>query len=99
MTLHPSQVRRLVSKNWHYFLIKLVPLTLQDYNIATMSIPKRDGVGSYLCLPCLIGKPKKGNFPIYQRPSLEKLNGWKEKILLLASKVVLIKDIVQAISI
>lgn len=74
-----------------------MPLSLQDTIIATLGILKREGIRTYLGLPCLIRSPKKENFQFFKDRVWKNLNGWKGKVMSPAGKVGLIKNIVQAI--
>lgn len=76
---------------------KLVSMQLQRFISDALGIPTSDGYGTYLGLSCLIGISKKHIFQFVKDQVWKKFNGWKEKILSLAGKVVLIRNMVQAI--
>lgn len=62
-----------------------------------LGISTSDGYGTYLGLPCLIGISKKEIFQFFKDRLWKKLNGMKENILSQAGRVVLSKNVVQAI--
>lgn len=74
-----------------------MPLSSQDTITATLGILKREGIGTYLGLPCLIGGPKKEIFQFLKDRVWKKLNGCKGKVMSPTGKVGLIKNVVQAI--
>ena len=56
-------------------------------------------LGKYLGLPPIIGRGKKQAFSEIKQKVVQKLNGWKGKMLSLAGKEVLIKSVAQALPI
>ncbi|KAK6157650.1 hypothetical protein DH2020_011898 [Rehmannia glutinosa] len=62
-----------------------------------LGVPQVDQHDRYLGLPALIGKSKKVAFKAIQERVLQKLKGWKERMLSRAGKEILIKAIIQAI--
>lgn len=52
----------------------------------------------YLGLPSLVGRPKKGVFKFLKDRVAKKIQEWSTKLLLRAGKIVLIKNVAQAIS-
>ena len=51
----------------------------------------------YLGLPALVGREKKRNFIYLKERVWKKLQGWKEKLLSITGREVLIKAVIQAI--
>ena len=51
----------------------------------------------YLGLPALVGREKKRNFIYLKERVWKKLQGWKEKLLSITGREVLIKVVIQAI--
>ena len=51
----------------------------------------------YLGLPTLVGRAKKRSFIYLKERVWKKLQGWKEKLLSIAGREVLIKAVIQAI--
>ena len=62
-----------------------------------MGVPEIKGYEKYLGLPTMVGKNKSANLNFIKEKVWEKLQRWKEKILSLAGKVVLLKTVIQAI--
>lgn len=75
------------------FIDKLVPSSLQHSIVSILEIHNKGGQGTYISLPCPISLSKKEMFQFLKYRFWKKLNGWKEKVLSQADKMVLVKAI------
>lgn len=85
-----------VSKSSIFFSKSMTELRKQEIALA-LNMSCSSGDGKYLSLPYLIGRSKKDIFNYLKDHIWKKAHGWKEKLLSMGGKEVLIKAMLQSI--
>ena len=71
---------------------------MQEDIINMLDVPEIKQYEKYLGLPSFVGRSKKASLYYVKERVWSKIKGWKEKLLSQASREVLLKAMVQAIS-
>jgi hypothetical protein len=63
----------------------------------TLHINTKTLSDKYLGLPALVGADRSGHFKHFIEKIIQRINGWKEKLLSIGGKEILLKAVAQAI--
>lgn len=89
--------QKINQEKTNIFFNSNTPQPIQAWIQLLLGVPAIKQFEKYLGLPAIVGREKKRSFIYHQERVWKKLQGWKEKLLSIASREVLIKSVIQAI--